>query len=219
LADPVDDAVTNDPSDTPSAARTSGAQQLVVDVRAVGNAVSKVVQAVARPNRRGRPKAMTVVEMRATWTASASSSSPPRAERRPIPTGTPISSPTHPATVELGHERFQVRATIPKGQERERLFNQMAAQMPFYAEFQRETTRQIPVIVLERIDYRLKSRALRFPCARCERQGQGRVPICARMRTYRWTFVGMIWRDFTHAGTCKDVTCLARLPGVHRANR
>jgi deazaflavin-dependent oxidoreductase (nitroreductase family) len=71
-------------------------------------------------------------------------------------------APTHPdwfynvranpdVTVELGAEAFPARATILQGAERQRLFNQMAAQMPNFAEYQRNTTRQIPVIVLERV--------------------------------------------------------------------
>ncbi len=70
-------------------------------------------------------------------------------------------APTHPdwyhnlranpdVTVEVGTETFPARATIPEGVERKRLFDQMAAQMPGFAEYQRNTTRQIPVIVLER---------------------------------------------------------------------
>jgi len=55
-------------------------------------------------------------------------------------------------TVEQGTERFQARATIPDEPERTRLFNQMAAQMPGFAEYQRNTTRQLPVVVLERIE-------------------------------------------------------------------
>jgi deazaflavin-dependent oxidoreductase (nitroreductase family) len=54
------------------------------------------------------------------------------------------------ATVELGADKFQVRVSVPQGQERERLYNQMAAQMPGFAEYQKNTTRQIPVVVLER---------------------------------------------------------------------
>ncbi len=55
------------------------------------------------------------------------------------------------ATVELGTERFQARAVITSGEERERLFKQQAAQLPMFAEYQKKTTRQIPVIALERI--------------------------------------------------------------------
>jgi len=54
-------------------------------------------------------------------------------------------------TVEVGSERFQARATIPEGEERDRLYNQMATQMPGFAEYQRNTTRRIPVVVLERV--------------------------------------------------------------------
>ena len=70
-------------------------------------------------------------------------------------------APTHPdwfynvranpdVTVELGAETYPARATIPQGAERQRLFDQMAAQMPNFAEYQRNTPRQIPVVVLER---------------------------------------------------------------------
>jgi deazaflavin-dependent oxidoreductase (nitroreductase family) len=58
----------------------------------------------------------------------------------------------HPeATVELGGERFPVRASFPQGEERQRLYDQQAAHMPNFAEYQRNTTRQIPVVVLERV--------------------------------------------------------------------
>jgi deazaflavin-dependent oxidoreductase (nitroreductase family) len=71
-------------------------------------------------------------------------------------------SPTHPdwyhnllanpeAIIERGTEKFRVRATVAEGEERERLFNAQAALMPFFAEYQQQTTRQIPVIIFERI--------------------------------------------------------------------
>ena len=56
------------------------------------------------------------------------------------------------ATVELGSERFRVRAAVTAGEERQRLFTSQAAQMPIFAEYQTKTTRQIPVLVLTRID-------------------------------------------------------------------
>ena len=55
-------------------------------------------------------------------------------------------------TVELGTEKFQARATIAEGEERERLFAHHAELMPGFAEYRQKTTRQIPVIILERID-------------------------------------------------------------------
>ena len=56
------------------------------------------------------------------------------------------------ATVELGSERFRVRAAVTAGEERQRLFESQAKQMPIFAEYQQKTTRQIPVLVLTRID-------------------------------------------------------------------
>jgi deazaflavin-dependent oxidoreductase (nitroreductase family) len=58
----------------------------------------------------------------------------------------------HPGVeVEIGAERFPVRATVAKGEERERLFNAQARQTPIFAEYQKKTARQIPVFVLERV--------------------------------------------------------------------
>ena len=51
-------------------------------------------------------------------------------------------------TVEVGTKQFQARATIAAEPERTRLFDQMAAMMPGYAEYQRSTTRILPVIIL-----------------------------------------------------------------------
>ena len=53
-------------------------------------------------------------------------------------------------TVELGRGQFQAHAIVTEGSERDRLFNQMAEVMPGFAEYQRKTDRQIPVIILER---------------------------------------------------------------------
>jgi len=58
----------------------------------------------------------------------------------------------HPTpTIELGKEKFQARAVISTGAERERLFNAQAKAMPVFVGYQKNTTRQIPVIVLERM--------------------------------------------------------------------
>jgi deazaflavin-dependent oxidoreductase (nitroreductase family) len=56
------------------------------------------------------------------------------------------------ATVEVGSERFRVRAAVTSGEERQRLFDRQAAQMPIFNEYQKKTTRQIPVLVLTRLD-------------------------------------------------------------------
>lgn len=56
----------------------------------------------------------------------------------------------HPeATIQVGKETLRVHASTAEGRERQRLYDQMAARMPFYAEYQRSVSRQIPVIILE----------------------------------------------------------------------
>jgi len=58
----------------------------------------------------------------------------------------------HPlVTVETGTETFRARATVATEPERSRLYNQMAAMMPGFAEYQQKTTRVIPVILLTRV--------------------------------------------------------------------
>jgi deazaflavin-dependent oxidoreductase (nitroreductase family) len=54
-------------------------------------------------------------------------------------------------TVELPGDTFRARAVVAQGDERRHLFDQQAAQMPFFADYERTTPRQIPVVVLERI--------------------------------------------------------------------
>lgn len=53
-------------------------------------------------------------------------------------------------TIEVGTERFQARAEVATGDERTRLIAQQAALIPGFAEYQRNTTREIPAVVLER---------------------------------------------------------------------
>jgi deazaflavin-dependent oxidoreductase (nitroreductase family) len=55
------------------------------------------------------------------------------------------------AEVEVGAEKFKVRATVTNGAERQRLFDAQARQMPFFADYQKKTKRQIPVLTLTRI--------------------------------------------------------------------
>jgi deazaflavin-dependent oxidoreductase (nitroreductase family) len=54
-------------------------------------------------------------------------------------------------TIELGSERFQARAKVTSGEERDRLYKNQAAQMDIFNDYQKKTARQIPVVVLERI--------------------------------------------------------------------
>ena len=59
-----------------------------------------------------------------------------------------VANPT--VTVELPGDTFRARAFVAQGDERRRLFDQQAAEMPFFAEYERTTPREIPVVVLER---------------------------------------------------------------------
>jgi deazaflavin-dependent oxidoreductase (nitroreductase family) len=54
------------------------------------------------------------------------------------------------ATVEVGGDIFDVDVSVATGEERERLFNQQSELMPQFADYAQKTTRQIPVVVLER---------------------------------------------------------------------
>ena len=61
---------------------------------------------------------------------------------------------THPiVTVELGGETFQARATIVSDPaERRRLYDRHAATHAGFSDYERRTSRVIPVIVLDRLD-------------------------------------------------------------------
>jgi F420H(2)-dependent quinone reductase len=57
----------------------------------------------------------------------------------------------HPeVTVEVGSEKFETTARILTGQEREQAFARAVEVFPNYAEYQKKTDREIPVIALER---------------------------------------------------------------------
>ena len=53
-------------------------------------------------------------------------------------------------TVEVGSETYAATATVLSGEERDRLFAKQAELNPQFGEYQAKTTRQIPVIALER---------------------------------------------------------------------
>lgn len=70
-------------------------------------------------------------------------------------------APTHPdwyhnlvanpiVTLEVGPETFQARAAVAPPGERDRLYAAQAALMPGFAEYQKQTTRTIPVVTFER---------------------------------------------------------------------
>jgi len=55
------------------------------------------------------------------------------------------------ATVEVGTEKFPVRASEVKGERRDQLYAAHAARFPGFVEYQSKTTRVIPVLELERV--------------------------------------------------------------------
>ena len=70
-------------------------------------------------------------------------------------------APSHPAwyhnlvanptvDVEVGADKYAATASVPEGDERQRLWDTQAALMPNFDEYQKATTRQIPVVVLTR---------------------------------------------------------------------
>jgi len=70
-------------------------------------------------------------------------------------------APTHPSwfhnliahpdvTVEVLGDKFKAHAHVPTGDEYERLYQQHAAINPNFHQYRKNTTRQIPVVVLER---------------------------------------------------------------------
>lgn len=73
-----------------------------------------------------------------------------------------MGAPHHPAwyhnlvahpdvTVEVGSERFAARASAATGPEHDRLVAWIGARTPLLADHQSRTTRQIPIVVLERV--------------------------------------------------------------------
>jgi len=71
-------------------------------------------------------------------------------------------APTHPdwyfnlrahplVTVEVGTEQFQAQAEIVSEPERTRLYSKMVEVSPGFAEYEKKTTRVIPVIALTRV--------------------------------------------------------------------
>ena len=60
-----------------------------------------------------------------------------------------VANPT--VTLEVGAETFDAKATIAQGAERDALFARQVEVMPGFAEYQANTTRLIPAVVLERI--------------------------------------------------------------------
>ena len=55
------------------------------------------------------------------------------------------------ATVEIGTEKFRARATVVQEPERTQLFERVATTNPGFGEYQKKTSRVIPIVALERI--------------------------------------------------------------------
>jgi deazaflavin-dependent oxidoreductase (nitroreductase family) len=76
--------------------------------------------------------------------------------------GTMGGSPTHPewfynvranprVTVEVGSDRFEADARVALPDERDRLWQLQAQDVPAFADYQKKTDRTIPVVILERV--------------------------------------------------------------------
>ena len=58
---------------------------------------------------------------------------------------------THPdVTVEVGAESFEAKAEVLQGDQRDRLYRKQAELFPAFAEYERRTSRRIPVVALTR---------------------------------------------------------------------
>jgi deazaflavin-dependent oxidoreductase (nitroreductase family) len=60
-----------------------------------------------------------------------------------------VANPT--VTVEVGKEKFTARAEIVSEPDRTKLYQKMASIMPAFSEYQKKTTRKIPVIALKKV--------------------------------------------------------------------
>jgi len=55
------------------------------------------------------------------------------------------------ATVEVGTDSYAVKAVVTSGEERDRLFRKQVSLLPQFGEYEKRTTRTIPVVALERV--------------------------------------------------------------------
>jgi deazaflavin-dependent oxidoreductase (nitroreductase family) len=58
------------------------------------------------------------------------------------------------ATIEVGTDVVPVRARVAEGEEREKIWARQKQMMPGFADYEKTTTRQIPVVILERTEAR-----------------------------------------------------------------
>jgi deazaflavin-dependent oxidoreductase (nitroreductase family) len=52
--------------------------------------------------------------------------------------------------VQVANDRFDARARVVTGKERDQIWQKMTEAYPFFSEYQKKTKRQIPVIMLEK---------------------------------------------------------------------
>ena len=60
-----------------------------------------------------------------------------------------VANPT--VTLEVGSEKFEAKATIASGEERDALFARQVAAEPVFGEYEQKAPRQIPVVVFSRV--------------------------------------------------------------------
>jgi len=61
----------------------------------------------------------------------------------------------HPETIiEIGRETVPVRARVATGEERHQIWERQKAFYPRFAKYEQQTTREIPVVILERLSAR-----------------------------------------------------------------
>ena len=60
-----------------------------------------------------------------------------------------VANPT--VTLEVGREKFEAKATIASGEERDALFARQVAAEPIFGEYEQNAPRQIPVVVFSRV--------------------------------------------------------------------
>jgi deazaflavin-dependent oxidoreductase (nitroreductase family) len=56
------------------------------------------------------------------------------------------------ASVEVGDDRYEVESRVTQGQERTRIWEAQKAAYPGFADYESQTTRTIPVVILSRAD-------------------------------------------------------------------
>ena len=128
-------------------------QQLIQDLRAHGGEATTgpfvgrpVLILTTRGSRSGQPRANPLVYTRDgdRYVVIASKGGAPT---NPGWYHNLVSTPD--VTLEILGEKFPARARVADGEEYDRLYRNQAELMPAFADYQRKTSRKIPVVVLE----------------------------------------------------------------------